>query len=246
MLSNAQSKYIRSLTQQKYRKQYNVFVVEGDKLAREWLSDSRPIHIIVATADWVGANESLIITHREAELLIVTDDELEKLSGLQTPNKVLLVVPLAGHAPDLPNAGLCIAVENLQDPGNLGSIIRIADWFAIPNVIASPGSADFYNPKVIQAAMGGHLRVELHRAEITGFLHSFADPVYATALQGTSIYEIGKIKAGAIVIGNESKGLSDSILSLATEIITIPKMGGAESLNAAVSAGIIAAILVGR
>ncbi len=246
MLSNAQSKYIRSLSQQKYRKQYNVFTAEGDKIAREWLASKAEVHTIVATADWADIYKDLIKSHPGAEVCIVTEQELEKVSTLQTPNKVLLVVKMPADEPTLPAKGWCIALQQIQDPGNMGTIIRIADWFGIEHVIASADSVDYYNPKVVQAAMGGHLRVKLHTADLNSFLEETELPVLAATIDGESIYSIDNPGQGIILIGNESKGLPDALSAHASHRVTIPKKGGAESLNAAVSAGIIAAFFAGR
>ena len=246
MLSNAQSKYIRSLSQQKYRKQYNVFTAEGDKIAREWLASRAHIQTIVATEEWAGANQNLIARHTEAELVVVIEQELERVSTLQTPHKALLVVARPDEEVNLPADGWCIALEHLQDPGNMGTIIRIADWFGIAHVVASPDSVDYYNPKVVQAAMGGHLRVKLHTTELKQYLAETELPVLAATIDSTSIYESSNPGRGIILIGNESKGLSAALLKHATDTVTIPKKGGAESLNAAVSAGILAAFFAGR
>lgn len=246
MLSNAQSKYIRSLSQQKYRKQYTVFIAEGDKIAREWLSSDAGVQMIVATRAWLEKNKQLIDSHRSAEVCSVTEQELEKVSSLQTPNQVLLVVAAPDTPKSLPTKGWSIATQQIQDPGNMGTIIRIADWFGIEHVIASPDSVDFYNPKVVQAAMGGHLRVQLHTADLQQYLHSTALPVLAATIDGNSLYSIENPGEGIILIGNESKGLPVELLEHATHRVTIPKKGGAESLNAAVSAGILAAFFAGR
>ena len=246
MLSNAQSKYIRSLTQLKYRKQDKVFIAEGDKIAKEWLSSAAPVQMIVATQDWADAHHPLIKAHHEAELCIVTEQELEKVSALQTAHKALLVVPMPEAEQKIPDTGWCIALEQVQDPGNLGTIIRIADWFGVEHVICSPDCVDFYNPKVVQAAMGGHLRVSLHTTELEPYLKNTTLPVFAATLGGSSIYEVSNPGKGIILIGNESKGLPRNLLQHAGHLVTIPKKGGAESLNAAVSAGIITALLAGR
>jgi TrmH family RNA methyltransferase len=126
----------------------------------------------------------------------------------------------------------------------MGTIIRIADWFGIKHVIATPNSVDYYNAKVIQAAMGGHLRVQLHTADLSTFIASTSAPVYAAALDGESVYSVKDAKPGIIVIGNESKGISAEVMNKATQKLTIPRIGGAESLNAAVSAGILCALLI--
>lgn len=246
MLSNAQSKYIRSLSQQKYRKQYSVFLAEGDKIAREWLAAEANVRMVVATADWLDLNRQLVARNSGAEVIAVTAQELEKVSSLQTPNQVLVVVSVPDPQRNLPADGWCIALQQLQDPGNMGTIIRIADWFGIGHVIASPESVDYYNHKVVQAAMGGHLRVQLHTADLGTFLQETELPVLAATIDGESIYAIDNPGKGVILIGNESKGLPVELLQHATHRVTIPKKGGAESLNAAVSAGILSAFFAGR
>lgn len=246
MLSNAQSKYIRSLTQQKYRKQYKVFIAEGDKIAKEWLMSKALLQMVLATQDWAIDNEAAIKLHPEAELCIVTEHELEKVSALQTPNKAMVIAHMPEEPITMPKDGWCFALEQLQDPGNMGTIIRIADWFGISHVVASSDSVDFFNPKVVQAAMGGHLRVSLVVADIPQFVKSATQPVFAAVLGGSSMYDVSSQNNGVILIGNESKGLSQELVQLSDYKITIPKKGGAESLNAGVSAGILAAILAGR
>lgn len=244
MLSKAQNKYIRSLSQQKYRTEHGVFVVEGDKIAREWLAESHRIQYIVATEQWLQDNVKLTGKHKDAIVASVSEPELQAVSQLQKANEVLLVVYRDNDNATLPAGEWCIALDTLQDPGNMGTIIRIADWFGIRHVVATPDSVDFYNPKVIQASMGGHLRVKLHSADISQFIAQSDMPIYAAALDGDNIYELKDVKPGVIVIGNESKGISAAIMQQATKKITIPRIGGAESLNAAVSAGIICALLI--
>jgi RNA methyltransferase, TrmH family len=244
MLTNAQNKYIRSLSQQKFRNEYKVFIVEGEKLAGEWMRSDRRIQMVVATEDWVGHNTALISHHGEAQLCITTESGLEAVSGLQTPNKVLLVV----EAPEAQEMKLgnewCIALEDIQDPGNMGTIIRIADWFGIGHVICSPGCVNVYNPKVVQSAMGGHLRVQIHNADLVTFVSESPLVKYAATLDGQDIYKCERASSGILIIGNESKGISPQIAGLADKRITIPRRGGAESLNAGVSAGILCALLL--
>lgn len=245
MLTKAQNKYIRSLTQQKYRKEHNTFIAEGDKIAAEWLASAANIEYIVATADWADKHAELIEKHKEATFCIVKDNELEAISALQTPNQVLLVVHMpAGNDPIILNDEWAIALDDIRDPGNMGTIIRIADWFGINKLVISPDSVDVYNPKVIQSAMGGHLRVSIHTAELDSFISKANMPVYAATLDGENIYNLNNISKGIILIGNESRGVSEQLVKLATKKITIPRLGGAESLNAAVSAGIICALLL--
>ncbi len=244
MLSKAQNKYIRSLQQQKFRNEYKVFIAEGAKIAHEWLVSATQIQMIVATEDWALLNGPGIVGHPEAELHIVKEHELEALSGMRTPNHVLLVIP------ELPVKEVPVlnewylALDDIQDPGNMGTIIRIADWFGIRHVVCSSGCVDVYNPKVVQSAMGGHLRVNIYEADLATFLSAIRVPVLAATLSGTPVYDMERLNAGVLVIGNESKGVSEEILSLATQKVTIPGKGGAESLNAAVSAGILCALLL--
>ncbi|MBC7554732.1 MAG: RNA methyltransferase [Taibaiella sp.] len=243
MLSKAQNKYIRSLALQKNRNEHNVFIAEGAKIAGEWLHSTQKIQYITATKEWMAANLSLVAAHPEAEAHIVTQAELETLSIQQTPNQVILAV----HRPPALTVSAvdhwCIALDTLQDPGNMGTIIRIADWFGIKYIACSPGCVDVYNPKVVQAAMGGHLRVNIFETDLAAFVRGASMPLIAATLGGESIYSITRPKAGILVIGNESKGITPEIQQLATTRVTIPRVGGAESLNAGVSAGILCALL---
>jgi len=243
MLSKAQNKYIRSLTQQKFRNEYKLFIAEGSKIALEWLHSHAPVKMVITTAEWAHEHGSTIARHPEADCHIVKEFELLNLSALKTPNQALLVIPYPPHE-NIPVVNeWYIALDEIQDPGNMGTIIRIADWFGINNIICSPGCVDIYNPKVVQSAMGGHLRVKLFESDLVQFLDSVSLPKLAATLNGQNVYETDKPKAGVLIIGNESKGVSEKILDMATQKITIPRKGGAESLNAGVSAGILCALL---
>lgn len=244
MLSKAQNKYIRSLTQQKYRKEHQVFLAEGEKIAAEWLQAPGSIRMIVATQEWMDENHRLVVKHPEASQHIVTEQELAAVSALQAPNKVLLVVPLPPPATGLHYNEWTIVLDDIRDPGNMGTIIRIADWFGIRHIVCSPNCVESHNPKVIQSAMGGHLRVAIHEAVLTAYLPLCTMPVLVAALDGDNVYAVGRMPAAALVIGNESKGVASEIAALATQKIMIPRIGGAESLNAGVSAGILCALLV--
>ena len=158
---------------------------------------------------------------------------------------VLLVVSLPA-AIELRDFKWCLALDDIQDPGNMGTIIRIADWFGWEQIVCSPGCVDIYNPKVVQAAMGGHLRVNIITEDLATYLPKVNKPVFAAALNGENIYDIPKQQEGVLIIGNESKGISDPIMQLANKKVTIPRLGGAESLNAGVSAGILCALLSGK
>lgn len=246
MLSKAQSKHIRSLTQQKFRYEHRQFIAEGSKVALEWLNSDMPIDTVVATAEWHQANQAAINRHQEAAVHIVSEQELAPLSALHTPSPVLLVMPMQA-AKSIPNLNeWYLALDDIQDPGNMGTLIRIADWFGIRHVICSPGCVDVYNPKVVQSAMGGHTRVHTYEANLEHALPAIEVPKFAATLNGDNAYRVGRQPAGVLIIGNESKGIADSVQQLATHRITIPRQGGAESLNAAVSAGILCALLLPR
>jgi len=244
MLSKAQVKDIRSLTQYKSRIEQGAFIVEGDKMAKEWLAARAPVKTIIGLKGWLSQNEALVALHQDAQVIEVTEDELARVSALQTPNAVLLVVHLPKEEKAKPGKEWILALDRLQDPGNMGTIIRIADWYGIRHIVASPDSVDFYNAKVLQSAMGGHLRVQLHQADLASFLKETTLPILAAALDGHNIYEFKKPEAAVLLIGNESKGISPELLNMATSRVTIPRIGEAESLNAAVATGILCALLL--
>jgi TrmH family RNA methyltransferase len=244
MLLKSHAKYIRSLAQQKYRKLHNAYVAEGEKLAREWLESDAEILMVVGLESWLRQHEKLTARHPQAEVLTVTESQLASLSSLQTPNQVLVVARLPQEDASLPVEEWCLALDTIQDPGNMGTIIRIADWFGIRHVVCSPDCADAFAPKVVQAAMGGHLRVDVQKTDLESFIRNAEMPVIAATLSGENAYHVTSFEKGILLIGNESKGLSPELAAMATHQVTIPRKGGAESLNAAVSAGILCALLL--
>lgn len=246
MLSKTQNKHIRSLSQHKYRDEYKLFIAEGDKIAYEWLQSNYSIKMIVALDSWIIMNKTEIKKHPEAEVISVTEDELAKISLLQKPNKVLLVVykPATNTTP--PTKDWTIVLDRLQDPGNMGSIIRIADWFGIRHIVSAHNTVDAYHPKVVQAAMGSHLRINFYEASLEQYLSSLQMPILVANLNGDNVYDYESPEAAALVIGNEGGGVSEQVIKLATNCITIPRIGGAESLNASVSTGILCALLKRR
>ena len=171
--------------------------------------------------------------------------ELEKISALSTPNQVLAIFKKAAAPAITVQGKINLLLDNIQDPGNMGTIIRIADWFGISNIICSAHSAEMYNPKVVQSTMGSLGRVNVIYTDLAQWIQQQQPvKVYAAALNGKAMQQFGGLKEGLIVIGNESKGISEAILQMANERITIPKFGEAESLNAAVATGIILSHLV--
>lgn len=237
MLSKSEAKYIQTLSQKKLREVERRFIIEGSKMVAEALQKKGVVDKVFALEDWMRKNDTLIKgIHTET----IKPFELEKISQLKTPNNVLAIARMEDKSFEFEKKDLALALDCIQDPGNMGTIIRIADWFGIRQIICSKDCADAYNPKVVQATMGSILRVQLFYTDLPTWFHQ-QDPVnlYAAALSGTPLKNVGKIDGGIIVIGNESKGISNDILSLATQKITIEKWGDAESLNAAVATGII-------
>ncbi len=234
MLSKNELKYIQSLCQKKQRAQEGLFLAEGPKLARELLNSDYQVEKLYATEEWLAENKV------DVEATVVTEFELGKMSTLQTPNEVLLMCRQKTDLgePVFKNK-VSIVLDGLQDPGNLGTIIRIADWFGISQIIASEDTVEFYNPKVIQSTMGSFIRVKCWYRNLTEILSSINMPIYGALLKGQSINQISPLKEGILLIGNESKGIRETTLPFITKAVTIPRIGQAESLNAAVATGIL-------
>jgi TrmH family RNA methyltransferase len=170
--------------------------------------------------------------------------ELEKMSLLQTPNQVLAVALMPQQKKEIDIAGpLTIVLDGIQDPGNLGTIIRTADWFGITQIVASEDTVDVYNPKVIGATMGSFMRVQVSYKNLAAWLPTIKLPVYGALLEGENVFTIKTSQQGLLVIGSEGKGIRENIIDFVTHPVTIPKSGGAESLNAGIAAGIIVAQL---
>ena len=244
MLSRAQIKYIQSLQVNKFRHSHGVYIAEGEKTVHELLMSNSPIDAIYATATWVTSN-AMILNARHPDFDIVSDDELKKISTLTTPNQVLALAKIPDTTiPAKLEPGIYIALDNIQDPGNLGTIIRTADWFGLSGVICSDNTVDAFNPKVVQATMGSLLHLPVWYGDL---IKTFATnnhlQVMAAVLAGNNIYETQLPKEGIILIGNEGKGVSDELIKMATLKLTIPKFGHAESLNASVAAGVLMGLI---
>lgn len=246
MLSKTQSKYIRSLALLKFRKESQCFIAEGEKIAGEWLKSAEKIQWIIGLQDWIHNNRNLIAKHPEANVVVVDEDELKNISTLKTPNKALLVVADQEKSDPAKINSWCIALDGIRDPGNMGTILRIADWYGIQHVVCSTDCVDPYSPKVVQAGMGAHLRVKIYEEDLEKFIKGNPMPSIAAVLGGTNIYDFRKIDKGILMIGNEGKGISESLIKTAKFSVTIPRIGGAESLNAGVSTGILCALLLGK
>jgi len=239
MLGKSQAKYIQSLGQKKVRDEEGVFIAEGPKIVAELLASADAnILQLYALHDWIVANRN---DCNGVEIIEIDENDLTKISQLTTPNKVLALVKKQETHDHLPTKGIVsLVLDTIQDPGNLGTIIRIADWFDIKQIICSMNCADMYNPKVVQSTMGSIVRVKMLYTDLAPWLEEQKDVfIYAAALDGQNVTAMKKITEGLIVIGNESKGISAEIFEQVDVKITIPRIGKAESLNAAVATGII-------
>ena len=241
MLSKARIKWIKSLEIRKYRLQHNAFVAEGPKLVGELLPYSVPLYV-AATKEWLEDNSQLSCPVDE-----VSHEELTRASLLRTPQSVLAVFPIPQKELDVSSLDgqLVIALDNVQDPGNLGTILRIADWFGIHKIICSEGTADVYNPKCVQACMGALARVEVYYCNLPKVLQESKMPIFGTFLDGTDIYKEELAPNGIIVMGNEGNGISEEVGKLVNRRLFVPNfpLGSptTESLNVAVATGIVCA-----
>lgn len=244
MLLKQKVKDIQSLGQKKFRQQEGLFIAEGPKLVKELLeADAASVKEVYGVKDWIDDNQKLL---GKTASTVITEMELEKISQLTTPNKVVAIVQQYGTGDTISvKDSITLVLDNIQDPGNLGTIIRIADWFGVEQIVCSPDSADIYNPKVVQSTMGSIARVKVYYRDLEEWLDSQKDIlIYAASLDGQDVTSMEKIKEGIIIFGNESKGISSEIMSLTNIKITIPQKGKAESLNVGVATGIILSHLI--
>lgn len=239
MLGKSQAKYIQSLGQKKVRDAEGVFIAEGPKIIAELL-ESPDVNVVsvYALQDWIDAHPGYAGIRNLVE---VNEHDLAKISQLTTPNGVLAIVKKKNlPAPPTLKGLVSLVLDTIQDPGNMGTIIRTADWFGVRQVVCSNDCADIYNPKVVQATMGSIIRVNTMYTDLESWLaEQQGIPIYAASLQGENVREMKSISEGLLIIGNESRGIAPGIMKLVTKKITIPRKGQAESLNAAVAAGIL-------
>ncbi len=235
MLSKAQISLIASLQHKKFRNQQQMFVVEGIKSVLEFANSNYKIQKIYATAE---AAAKLGKIPQNIKLEELSEIELSKISQLKNPQGALALVELPDHTafnPDLLTNKHSLVLDDVQDPGNLGTIIRTAEWFGIEYIICSIGTVDCYNPKVVQATMGSLSRVKIHYVDLEDFLQKTELPIFGALLTGESIYNTDFKRTGLILMGNEGNGIRDSLLSRIDHAVTIPRIGQAESLNVAIA-----------
>lgn len=238
MISKATGKFIKSLQVKKYRKEEQSFIVEGAKSVAELLHSDFEVKWLAATDDFLQLHAN-VLSNRHIEWTEASAKELGQLGTFQTNDGALAVAWMKPNQPLTVQNEYALILDDIRDPGNLGTIIRTADWYGIDKIIASEETADFYNPKVISATMGSFCRVQLYYANLVEYLNSTHLPVYGTFLNGKNIYTVDFEKAGLIAVGNEANGISTEVGQLVTVPITIPKRGGAESLNASIATAIV-------
>ncbi|MFP4088693.1 MAG: TrmH family RNA methyltransferase [Cyclobacteriaceae bacterium] len=241
MVSKSTLKLVKSLQQKKYRKKYELFLAEGAKIVTEILQSSYSIRTLIATSVFLNEHRDLII-HAAPRLVEEASEEvLSRAGSFKNNNAAIAVVSVPDSAEQpLATEGYSLLLENVRDPGNLGTILRIADWYGISQLICSPETTDLYSPKVISGSMGSFMRVKVHYTELAGFIDRSNLPVYGTFPDsGTLIYEVNFASSGLILLGNESEGISEALAQRVSERVTIPRFGGAESLNVGIATAVV-------
>lgn len=243
MISKSKIKLIGSLEHKRFRNETGLFLAEGPKLVADLMQSFKPQYI-AATQSWAENNRNLF---HAPETDIVTQDELERASLLRTPQQVLALFHIPDYKldTDIANHNLVLVLDGVQDPGNVGTIIRIADWFGIKDIVCSQQTADAYAPKTVQATMGALARVHMHYCDLNDFFAELdkTTPVYGTLLDGENIYSTPLQNNGIIVMGNEGNGISQQIRSYVNQSLLIPSFPvgetTSESLNVAIATAIV-------
>lgn len=236
MISKNNIKLIKALQQKKFRDEHGMFVVEGEKMVLESMRWKRNYLVdLYHTKDFsIPESESKNLHYHE-----VSEKELKQISGLQTPNKALAVFRKWKPADNASDASFFIALDGVQDPGNMGTILRLADWFGVPEIICSPDTVDCWNPKVVQATMGAIFRVQVRYEKLETYLKNLNLPIYGALLEGENVYKKPLSPKGILILGNEGKGISGPIQELIDFPVSIPRFGAAESLNVSTAGAIL-------
>jgi RNA methyltransferase, TrmH family len=239
MLSKARIKYVKSLQLKKYREAEQRFIVEGEKSVVELLQSDFQTDVLFVTETFI-TRQSRIVSRFTGECVVVKDDMLEQLGTYKTNTAALAIARIKPNEPvELEKGEYALILDDIRDPGNLGTIIRIADWYGITSIIASTDTTDVYNSKTLHASMGSFTRVRIFYTHLDAYLRDVTIPVWGACMAGENVHTVNWGKEGLVVIGNEAHGISPQLEKYITHNITIPRFGGAESLNAAVAAAII-------
>ena len=239
MITKNQIKYINSLQQKKFRVENQSFIVEGAKSVLELLKSDFIIEMLFVTEAFFEEHQNFL-ANLPIQVEITTQTDLEKAGSFSSNNAALAVVKTKENEELLVKDNeFALILDDIRDPGNLGTIIRVADWYGIHNLICSDSTVDFYNPKVISATMGSFTRTNLYYTDLEEFIKNQSVNIYGTLLNGNNIHETKFSNSGYIVIGNEANGISESIEKLITHKITIPRFGEAESLNAGIATAVV-------
>ncbi len=223
-------KLIRSLAQKKNRKEHGLFIVEGEKNVHELLQSHFKIEKLFALHD--------VLIDNYDELIRISKKELSQISQLKSPDKVLALVKIPEPKPNNNKTGLTLVLDNINDPGNLGTIIRTADWFGVHTIICSNNTVDCYNPKVVQSTKGSIFNINIQYLNIEEWILNYPNEIYAASLNGKPIKEVQFNKNACLIMGSESHGISPSLIKLLNYELMIPRIGKAESLNVGIATGI--------
>jgi TrmH family RNA methyltransferase len=238
MLSNNRKKELISLKQKKYRQRYGQFLVEGEKSVMELCKSDYNIDVILVTSALFPKFKNELISFN---VLIINEKDMQSISNLETSPGIIAVSNFKETDTQqwTGKQKFTLMLDGISDPGNLGTIIRIADWYGIETILCSPDCVDLYNPKTIASSMGSFTRVNVIYTELEKLLNEKKVNSFACVMQGKSIQDFKNIKEGIIIIGNEARGISPALIKMADNQVTIPRVGKAESLNAAIATALV-------
>ena len=233
-LSKNNIKLITSLQQKKYRQKHQLFVAEGVKVVKELLTSSLELEQLYTT-------DELFTSSKNVEITLISEKELKKISTLKTPNKVLGVFKIPKEK-EIDRSNFIVALDEINDPGNLGTIIRLCDWFGVSELVCSKNTVDCYNQKVVQSSMGSLTRVQISYVDLPEFLTNTSLPIYTADMHGDNVYTTSLPQKAILVMGNEANGISPKVAEIVKNSVTIPRFGNlqkTESLNVATATAIL-------